>query len=91
MKTNKIGFLLMPAHFGKDYATEVVVAMQPYATKLGIQTLIANVTAGNGASSRILEKCGFILQRELPDAVCINHIFYNDMKYQWIASSPYGA
>lgn len=87
----EIGFLFMPAHFGTGYATEAVAAMLQYATTLRIQTIIARVTAGNGASARVLEKCGFILQRELINAICINHVFYSDLKYQWVASVTHGA
>jgi len=83
----EIGFLLIPAHHGKGYATEAVVAMQQYAAKLGIQTVIAKVTKGNWASSRVLEKCGFTLERALVATVCINHVFYDDLEYQWLASS----
>lgn len=83
----EIGFLLLPEYYGMGYATEAVIATQEYAAHIGIQTLLATVTAGNVASSRVLEKCGFILQRELVDAVCINHLFYNDLEYHWLASS----
>lgn len=83
----ELGFLLLPEYHGKGYATEAVVAIQQYAARLDIQAIIAKVTKGNWASSRVLEKCGFTLQRELSGAVCINHIFYNDLEYQWLASS----
>lgn len=83
----EIGFLLMPTYYGVGYATEAVVAIQQYAATLGIQSVIARVTKGNGASARVLEKCGFTLQRERVGAVCINRVFYDDLEYQWLASS----
>lgn len=86
----EIGFLLLPESYGKGYATEAVVATQKYAAAIGIQTITAKVTKGNWASSRVLEKCGFVLQRELLESICINQVFYTDLEYQWLVGRLQG-
>jgi RimJ/RimL family protein N-acetyltransferase len=55
-----IGYLLGEAFWGRGYASEVLLGLvEYYRAGLTDCTLLAGVEAGNGASIRVLEKCGF--------------------------------
>ncbi|MFC7275442.1 GNAT family N-acetyltransferase [Paractinoplanes rhizophilus] len=55
----EIGYIFDPAHGGRGYATEAVLAMIAHAfDRLGVRRLTAGCYADNHASVRILEKVG---------------------------------
>jgi len=54
-----IGYRLMQKHWGKGYATEATVFFLEYAfNQLKAEKVNAYAFEGNGASRRVLEKCG---------------------------------
>lgn len=54
-----IGYRLMPQHWGKGYATEATLFFLDYAFNvLGAVEVNAFAFPNNGASLRVLEKCG---------------------------------
>lgn len=82
----ELGFLFLPEFHGKGYATESLAAIMDYARSLGILSLIAQVTEGNHACCRVLEKRGFTLVRDEHATVEINHQVYKDLRYQYLFS-----
>jgi RimJ/RimL family protein N-acetyltransferase len=59
-ETPEIGYWLGTAHWGKGFATEAARALVDYAfSDLGCDALVAGARVSNGASRRVLEKCGF--------------------------------
>ncbi|MFM7517890.1 MAG: GNAT family N-acetyltransferase [Pirellula sp.] len=55
------GYVLAKANWGKGFATEVVRAMIGVARQLELQRLFALCHPAHGASRRVLEKTGFLL------------------------------
>lgn len=61
----EFGYTLARTHWGKGYATEAAAACRRYAFEtLRLPELLASVDSRNVASQRVLEKIGFIFQRE---------------------------
>lgn len=57
----EIGYGLGPQHERNGYMTEAVQAMCKWALKQdGLSAVIAETDLDNGASHRILERCGFV-------------------------------
>lgn len=62
----ELGYGIDEGHRGKGYATEAVKAMAAWAFgHEGIRAVEAETEAGNGASRRVLEKCGFAATGEI--------------------------
>ena len=60
----EVGCLLASRHHGRGLATEALSAVIADATeRLGIQILVAIVDEANGASIRLVDRCGFVLER----------------------------
>ncbi|NAX46684.1 GNAT family N-acetyltransferase [Photobacterium halotolerans] len=79
----EMGYLLMPEFYGKGYGTESLRAVIQWAEEaLGLVLFRAVVTEGNIASERVLEKCGFRLQKKIPEAYEIGGELYADHVYQ---------
>lgn len=57
----EIGYVIDPIHWGKGYATRSLELLINYARQHGIHHLVAFTAEANGASNRVLEKCGFVL------------------------------
>lgn len=56
----EIGYDLHPDHWGQGYMTEIVARMVRFGfTDMNLHRIEADVTDGNGASVRVLEKNGF--------------------------------
>jgi RimJ/RimL family protein N-acetyltransferase len=63
----EVGCLLASRHHGRGLATEALTAVIADATgRLGIPVLVAIVDEANAASIRLVEKCGFALERSFP-------------------------
>lgn len=57
----EIGYHIAKKHTGKGYATEAVSAFLPAAAaRLGVGEVYGICLAANGASRRVLRKCGFV-------------------------------
>jgi ribosomal-protein-alanine N-acetyltransferase len=65
-KKAEIGFWIFPQHWNKGIVTETIKAVIGYCRKeKGIHRLEAFVEEGNEASSRVLEKLGFICEGKM--------------------------
>jgi RimJ/RimL family protein N-acetyltransferase len=63
----EVGCMLASRHHGMGLATEALAAVVADATaRLGIPVLVATVDEPNVASIRLVERCGFSLQRTYP-------------------------
>jgi len=57
---HEVGYLVLPDHWGKGYATEVTAALIEYAKEMTVVTeLVGIVNSKNGASKKVLTKNGF--------------------------------
>jgi len=54
-----IGFNVRKTHWGKGFATEMVQALIGFGRELGADAICSSAAKANGASCRVLEKCGF--------------------------------
>lgn len=74
----ELGYWLAQPHWGRGIMTDVVGKLVEYAWReLDLTKLTANVFAGNVASVRVLEKCGFeqegyLKKHYLKDGRCID-------------------
>jgi RimJ/RimL family protein N-acetyltransferase len=60
----EVGCLLASRHHGRGLATEALSAVIADATeRLGIAVLVGIVDEANAASIRLVDKCGFVLER----------------------------
>lgn len=57
---SNIGFAFFPAYWGNGYATESVLSVISWLSQNGITNVRATVSTPNVASSRVLEKAGFV-------------------------------
>lgn len=61
-------YALLPRATGHGLATEMLTALVDYCTAIGFTPLRAGVDEINGASVRVLEKCGFTVRTSMPGA-----------------------
>lgn len=59
-----VGYALAKDLWGHGYATEVLQALIGVARRMGIRRLCACCHADNGATIRVLEKCGLVREAE---------------------------
>jgi RimJ/RimL family protein N-acetyltransferase len=70
LHTFEIGYWLAEKYWGRGIATEIVGIMTRHAfEKCGAERMQAHVYEWNGASRRVLEKNGFLLEARLRRAV----------------------
>ena len=61
----EIGYCIGAGHRGKGYAAELVRAASAFvAARFGVHVIWGRVVKGNAASARVLEKCGYVFDRE---------------------------
>lgn len=78
----ELGYLLFRSYWGKGYGTEAVSLAVNYAFEtLNLRKLVARVFEPNRASSRVLEKNGFVLAGRLTEQVYIESLGYVDELY----------
>ncbi|KZN34282.1 hypothetical protein N480_22015 [Pseudoalteromonas luteoviolacea S2607] len=78
----EIGFLLHPDFQRKGFARESTQAVIDFAfKKLKYESLYATVTAGNIASTKLLEKLGFTLKETIESNYQINGRWYDDLLF----------
>jgi [ribosomal protein S5]-alanine N-acetyltransferase len=64
---SEVSYCLHPAHWGKGYATEVVqAALRLGFERFSLPVIVAFARAENIGSVRVLQKCGFVFLRYLP-------------------------
>ncbi|MFI5345961.1 MAG: GNAT family N-acetyltransferase [Elusimicrobiota bacterium] len=76
-----IGYLIFPAFWGRGYASEAVAAVIEHLRRHGVEELRATVTSGNTASTRVLEKSGFVRTRVIPENDVIRGVKHDDIEY----------
>ncbi|WKE64304.1 GNAT family protein [Gallaecimonas kandeliae] len=81
----ELGFLFLTAGQGQGYALESTRAVLAFAVAQGYHKLCAQVTAGNLASSRLLEKCGFKREGELREHFWLGGCWHDDWLYGLLA------
>ncbi|WP_263262407.1 GNAT family protein [Pseudomonas sp. RIT-PI-S] len=79
----ELGTLLLPEYQGRGYGAECCQAMIDYAHAIGLSSLESTVTDGNVASCRVMEKCGFVFERRVPQAYRIGEQWFDDLVYQY--------
>jgi RimJ/RimL family protein N-acetyltransferase len=78
----EVGFMFLPSFHGNGYGTESLQALIDYSTKhFSLEDFIAVVTEGNIGSEKVLAKCGFTLQKIVPEAYEIKGQRYADYVY----------
>lgn len=77
-----VGFIFLPDYQGLGYATKSLSAICELTQHLGLKELGANITKGNTASIKVVEKCGFILSNESLGTVTIGDKIFNDLEYK---------
>ena len=79
----EVGYLFLPQFYGRGYAAESLQGLINWAAATQqISRYQAVVTEGNGASERVLTKCGFVLERITANAHRIGGKYFADHIYQ---------
>lgn len=91
-EATNVGYVFVPAFWGKGYATESVRAVVEHLSAMGVGRMVATVTVGNTASSKVLEKAGFVRTRVLRAHDTIRGVLCDDIEYIWdrATTSPSG-
>jgi len=70
----RVGYLVAEQQWGKGFASELLGGLIDWARASGVTSIVAGVARGNGASIRVLEKCGLTrLEDESPNGT---ELFY---------------
>jgi RimJ/RimL family protein N-acetyltransferase len=80
------GYYFFAETWGQGIATEAVRAVSHHLLANGVIKLVATVTAGNVASTRVLQKAGFQFTRTIKDNDTVNGIVVNDDEF--VLSAP---
>lgn len=77
-----IGYGIRPEFRGRGFATEILLGALEIASTLGIEKALLTCDDANVASSRVIEKCGGILENivELDNGV--------KLRRYWVATQP---
>lgn len=84
-----VGYGLLPAHWGRGFATEATVAVVDYAfEQLGLDKVWARADARNLASVRVLEKVGMqreglLRQEVLRRGERVDRVYYGLLRDEW--------
>jgi ribosomal-protein-alanine N-acetyltransferase len=77
IEETELGYRLMPEHWGKGLATESAIASIDFArVTLGLKRLVALVHPDNHASSKVVHKLGFSVERKISFAL-VNDVDVN--------------
>ena len=64
----ELGYIVDPSFWGQGFATEMAAAVAGHAfTVLGLSSLVAFTGEENLASRRVMEKVGFLYERDFLD------------------------
>lgn len=69
----RLGYLLAESSWGKGFASELIAGLAQWGRGRGVRSITGGVAFDNPASSRVLEKNGFVLQA--PSADAQEHIY----------------
>src|SRR5439155_7806720 len=72
----ELGYIVRSEYWGRGLATEMATAVAEHAsTALGLRELVAFTRATNTASRRVMEKVGFVYERDFFDHDVL-HVLY---------------
>jgi len=77
-----IGFGIRPEFRGQGFATEILIEALEFASDLGIERVLVTCDDTNIASSRVIEKCGGVLE----NIVDLENV--EKFRRYWIATRP---
>ena len=81
----EIGYWLGESFWGKGIASEALAAVTKHAiTTFGLTRLFALPFASNTASSRVLEKCGYVLEARLVRSAIKNGAIIDQLQYAYL-------
>lgn len=86
-----IGYALLPAHWGKGYLAEAMVALLDYAFgTLNLNRIEADIDPRNEASAKLLDKMafqkeGYMRERWIVNGEICDTAFYGLLKRDWLA------
>jgi len=80
-----IGYWLGRPHWGRGYATEAMRALLAYLGSLGVRRVEADTYVGNAASSRVLEKAGFVYRDTVDEVQPVRGGVRRIERYRWTA------
>jgi RimJ/RimL family protein N-acetyltransferase len=84
-----MGYYLFTAHWGQGYASEAVAAATEHLIDQGVHRLVATVTTGNTASTRVLQKAGYTFNQLLVGHDVIRGMAMDDEEYvRTVGNSP---
>ena len=75
----ELGYVITPEHQGKGFATEAVQVCIQELFRIGYDRVRAGYFEGNGASRRVMEKCGMHqipLEEDIEYKGVLRHCFY---------------
>ena len=85
----EVGYWLGHEHWGQGYATEAVNLLVRVAfARLGIHRVEARVYPWNGASCRVVRRCGFRYEGRLRDEVRKNGRWLSTLLFSRLATDP---
>lgn len=76
-----VGYLFVPACWGRGYASEAVGALCAHLARHGVTEQRATVTVGNAASCRVLQNAGFVFERLMADNDTLRGVLVDDLQY----------
>ncbi len=86
-----IGYWLMPQHWGRGLMQECLAAILRFALSLlGVHRIHADVEPENPASTRLLERIGFVFEGTLRDVEYKGGRFLSLHQYSLLATDPAG-
>ena len=72
----ELGYIVRTRYWRRGFATEMATALAEHAfTALGMRELVGFTRATNTASRRVLEKVGFVYEREFIDDDVLNVLY----------------